>query len=129
VSLARYALIVLGSLAASQAGTWLALGRHRSPDVIWAVFMGGGLAALNTLAAYGLVLWSEQRSTQTLMAAVLGGMLGRMALLLTAMVAAIVFGGLPKLPLVASLLTYFVAFLVFELALLHRRTSATAPSR
>ena len=34
--------------------------------------------------------------------------------------------GLPKVPLALSLLAYFVVFLVFELAVLHRRTSRRA---
>jgi hypothetical protein len=34
--------------------------------------------------------------------------------------------GLPRLPVAFSLLAYFVVFLVFELTVLHRRTSSPA---
>ena len=61
--------------------------------------------------------------------AVLGGMLARMAALLAAVVAAVLFLGVPKLPLAVSLLSYFVLFLVFELAVLHRRTTPGMPAR
>jgi putative effector of murein hydrolase LrgA (UPF0299 family) len=50
-------------------------------------------------------------------------MVGRMALMLGAVVAGVLLLGLPKLPLAASLLSYFVLFLVMELAILHRRTT------
>jgi hypothetical protein len=41
--------------------------------------------------------------------------------MLAAVVAAILWLGLPRLPLVASLLSYFVLFLILELTVLHRR--------
>jgi len=44
--------------------------------------------------------------------AVLGGMVGRVALMLGAVVVGILGLGLPRLPLVASLLGYFMLFLV-----------------
>jgi uncharacterized membrane protein YccF (DUF307 family) len=68
-------------------------------------------------------VWSANRSTNVFMGAVLGGMVGRMGLLLAAVVAAVLLLGLPKVPLALSLLSYFVLFLVFELAMLHRKTS------
>ena len=88
-----------------------------------ATLVGGGLAAANTLLAYLTVVWSEGRSTNAFLRAVLGGMVARMALLLGAVLLAILALGLPKLPLAVSLLSYFVLFLVFELAILHKRTS------
>jgi hypothetical protein len=54
-------------------------------------------------------------------------MVGRMALMLAAVVGAVVLLGLPKVPLAVSLLGYFVLFLVFELGVLHRmRPGASA---
>jgi hypothetical protein len=44
-----------------------------------------------------------------------------MALLLGAVAGAIVGLGLPQLPLVVALLSYYVAFLALELAVVHRR--------
>ncbi len=95
----------------------------------WATLVGGVLAAANTLAAYGLVTWSIGRSTNAFLGAVLGGMVGRMGLMLVAVVAAVLALGLPKAPLAISLLSYFVVFLVMELALLHKRTSTGVPAR
>jgi len=44
-------------------------------------------------------------------------------------VAGVLLLGLPKLPLAVSLLSYFVLFLVMELSILHRRTSAAPAGR
>ena len=87
------------------------------------------MAALNTLAAYGLVLWSSGRSTNAFMGAVLGGMVGRMGAMLLAVVALILALGLPKVPLAVSLLAYFVVFLVMELSVLHKRVPAGVAAR
>jgi hypothetical protein len=63
------------------------------------------------------------------MGAVLGGMVGRMAVMLAAVVAGVLVLGLPKVPLAVSLLGYFVVFLVFELTVLQRRTGSAAEAR
>ncbi len=90
----------------------------------WAAVYGTALAVLNTIVAHFLVRWSSRRSTTVFLGAVLGGMVGRMALLLVAVVAGIVLLELPRLPLAVSLLTYFVLFLIMEMTILHRRTPA-----
>jgi hypothetical protein len=88
-----------------------------------AVGFGGALAAANTALAYFLARWSERRSPNAFLGAVLGGMLGRMAVMLVAVVLGVLVLGLPRVPLAISVLSYFTVFLVFELALLHRQTS------
>jgi len=123
VSLGRYALIVAAMLGASLGALVLLFGARMDPDTRNAALVGALLAGANTLLAYFLVVWSQPRSTNTFLAAVLGGMVGRMGLLLAAVVAAVLVLGLPKVPLAISLLSYFVVFLAFELTLLHRRTS------
>lgn len=125
MSFARYAVLVAAVVAVSAGAFWpvLAAG-NRS-----AALAGALLAAVNTLAAYALVLWASSRSTNAFMGAVLGGMVGRMGLMLAAVVAAVLFLGLPKVPLAVSLLGYFVVFLVFELTVLQRRTSGAEPRR
>ena len=122
MSLARYTLIVLTTVLGSLAALWPLLAGIGEAGRA-AVLFGGLLAGANTLLAYGLVLWSERRSTQVFLGAVLGGMVGRMALMLVAVVAGVLLLGLPKVPLAVSLLAYFVAFLVLELAILQRKTS------
>jgi branched-subunit amino acid ABC-type transport system permease component len=125
VSFGRYAALVVGVVTVSLGGLWpmLAAGNRR------AALAGALLAAVNTLGAYALVLWASGRSTSAFMGAVLGGMVGRMGLMLAAVVAAVLFLGLPKVPLAVSLLGYFVVFLVFELTVLQRRTSGAEARR
>jgi hypothetical protein len=84
------------------------------------------LAALNGVTAYSLVLWSAPRPTGAFMKAILGGMIGRMAFLLAAVILAVLGLGLPSVPLAVSLLAYFVLFLVLELAVLHKRATAAS---
>lgn len=124
MTLGRYALLVTGVAVSLLALAW-ALGLRRL-DVAsrWAAVYGSALAVLNTILAHFLVLWSARRSTNVFLGAVLGGMVGRMALLLLAVVAGIVLLGLPRLPLAVSLLSCFVLFLIMEMTILHRRTTA-----
>jgi hypothetical protein len=129
VSLSRYALIVVAIVAAGLSLAWPLGLRGLDPRARWAAVLGGALAALNTLAAYALASWSIGRSTNAFLGAVLGGMVGRMGLMLVAVVAAVLALGLPKVPLAFSLLSYFVVFLVMELALLHKRTTVRAAAR
>ena len=118
----RYLLIVMVMTAASLALVWPLLS-GLGPAAQWAVGFGGTLAAVNTALAYFLARWSEQRSPNVFLGAVLGGMFGRMMVMLGAVVLGVLALGLPRLPLAASVLVYFTVFLVFELALIHRQTS------
>ena len=127
MSLGKYALLVLALVATLIAGSWPAL----PPDAAfrWAVVGGAALAALNTILAYFLVVWSSPRSTNVFLRAVLGGMVGRMALMLAAVAVGVLVFDLPKVPLAISLLAFFVLFLIMELTIPHRRTSAPARAR
>jgi len=130
LSLGRYALLVLGVALATFALAWPVALRRLDPSARWAALFGGALAVANTLAAHALVLWSARRSTNAFLRAVLGGMAGRMAILLLAVAGGILRLGLPKLPLAVSLLSLFVLFLVMEIAILHRHSgpvSSVAP--
>ena len=120
MTLVRYALMALAVTAGSLGLLWPLLLRWLHPAGRRAALVGAGLAVVNTVAAYGLVRWSGGRSVNTFMTAVLGGMLGRMALMLGAVVAAVLVLDLPEVPLAVSLLSYFVLFLVVELRILHR---------
>jgi hypothetical protein len=123
VSLLRYAMIVLAATSLSGAAV-LALVEASSRT---AIGMGAALATLNTIAAFALAAWAERRPIKAFMVAVLGGMLARMAVLLAAVVVGVLWLRLPTAPLTLSLLGYFVAYLIFELAVLHHRTRARAP--
>lgn len=121
MSLGRYSLVVVGVASSLVALAW-PLGLRRLEEVErWAAAYGGGLAVLNAIAAYSLVRWSERRSSKTLVKAVLGGTLVRMALLLLAVVAGIEWLGLPIAPLIAALLTLFAVFLALEIAVVQRQ--------
>jgi hypothetical protein len=123
LSLVRYSILVTGIAATTFGLAWaVALSRADGPTRGAAAY-GAALALANTLVAHGLVRWSSRRSTNAFLGAVLGGMVGRMGLMLAAVVAGILMLGLPKLPLAASLLSYFVVFLIMELTVLHRGTS------
>ena len=121
MTLARYAAVVLGAVGVSLCAAWPALPALARP----AVLAGALLAALNTVCAYFLALWSAGRSTSAFFTAVLGGMVARMFFLLGAVLAGVFLAGLPKVPFTVSLLAYFVAFLVLELAVLARRSAGT----
>jgi hypothetical protein len=125
LSLKKYASIVLGVVAATLAAAWPAV----PPDARAAVLLGAALSAANTVLAYFLTVWSIKRSPNIFLGVVLGGMVARMVAMLLAVVAAVLVLGMPPLPLAASLLAYFVAFLAFELTVLHRRTSQPAVAR
>ena len=125
MSLIRYSVFVLGIALATLAVAWVAGLRQADSPARWAAAFGALVAIANTIAAHALVRWSDRRSTKAFLGAVLGGMVGRMALMLTAVAAGVLWLGLPKLPLVGSLLPYFVLFLVVELSILHRQTGAS----
>jgi hypothetical protein len=126
VSLLRYSVLVLGIALATFALAWAAALRRADAPTRWAAAFGASLAVANTIAAHTLARWSRGRSTKAFLGAVFGGMLARMALMLAAVVAGVLWLGLPKLPLVGALLPYFVLFLVLELSTLQRRTGGDA---
>lgn len=125
MTIKRYALIVLGVVAATLAAAWPAV----PAEARAAVLLGAALSAGNTVLAYFLTVWSMSRPPNVFLGVVLGGMGARMAMMLIAVVAAVLGFGLPALPLTVSLLAYFVPFLAFELTILHRRTSPPAVAR
>jgi hypothetical protein len=129
VSLGRYSIVVFGVAFATLALSWPLVLRRLDVPSRTAVGFGASVALLNTIVAHALVCWSAGRSTTVFLRAVLGGMVGRMALMLAAVVAGLLLLGLPRLPLAFSLLCYFVVFLAMELSILHRQTSAPADAR
>jgi len=125
MSVARYASIVLPSVAVSLVLVLVALGDRVGSTDSAAAILGAGLAAANSIAAYFLLRWSAGRSNVTFFRAVLGGTLGRMLFLLATVAAAIAGLGLPATALVTSLVGYFALLLVFELAVASRTGAPT----
>ncbi len=120
MSLGKYTLLVTAMALAALALAWPVAVQRLAGDGRSAVLFGAAVALLNTIAAHGLVRWSAGRSTTDFFRAVLGGMIGRMALMLAAVLVGMLWLRLPQLPLAVSLLCGFVAFLVLELSLVHR---------
>ena len=119
MSFGRYAQVVTAVAGVSLASLWLLAGRLGAGG--WAAAAwGAALAVLNTLAAYRLVLWSQDKPTVAFFRAILGGMLVRMALLLLAVAVTLRSATLPAVPFVISLLGHFVAFLALETAVVSR---------
>ena len=116
MSFTRYTQVVLAVVGSSLVLSWPLAGAAGGT----AVAAGAVLAALNALAAYRLVVWSEGKPTVAFFRAVLGGMLVRMALLLAAVMVVLKATTLPPVPFVASLLGHFVAFLALETAIVSR---------
>ena len=116
---------MLGVVAATLAAAWPSV----PAEARAAVLCGAALSAGNTVLAYFLTAWSMARAPNVFLGVVLGGMVARMMSMLLAVLAMVLGLGLPALPLAASLLAYFVAFLAFELTVLHRRTSQRAAAR
>jgi hypothetical protein len=129
MTLSTYALRVTAMAAGSLAVLWPVLYRTAEPAAPQAAAYGAVLCALNTVAAYGLVGWAQRRSTNAFLGAVLGGMLGRMAVMLAAVTIGVLVLELPQLPLVFSVLAYFTLFLVFELNVVNRTVRSQAAAR
>lgn len=127
MSLLRYSILVLAVAGATLPVAALVV--PAGTPVLTAVAFGAALATLNTLAAHALVTWTERRSTKLFLGVVLGGMVGRMALMLAAVLVGVVGLGLPELPLVFSLLGYFLLFLGLELTLQHRGAGRPVETR
>jgi hypothetical protein len=116
VSVGRHAVVVGAVIATSLAAVFPAVAPESRPAVVF----GSLLAGANALAAHFLAVWSAPRSTSVFMRAVLGGMVGRMFVMLAAFLGGTLGFGLRPVPLAIALLSYFVLFLVFELVLLSR---------
>jgi hypothetical protein len=91
----------------------------------WGALYGAALAAMNAVCAYFLVVWSDRRGTTVFLRAILWGTLGRMAALLVGVVVGLLALDLPRVPLVVSLLSYFLVFSVIHTTIVHRRASIT----
>jgi hypothetical protein len=76
-----------------------------------------------------LLLWSHGRPLKSFLIAVLGGMAGRMAVVLGLLLVAMMGLQLPTTPLVGSLMGYFAVFQALELISLRAATPAAAEAR
>jgi hypothetical protein len=121
LSLSRYTLVVSAVAASSLLVVWGGGLLRLDETGRWAALYGVSLAALNAVCAYSLVLWSDRRSTAVFLRAILWGTLGRMMALLAAVAVGIRVLDLPRVPLVVSLLLYFLLFFIMHTTIVHRR--------
>jgi hypothetical protein len=114
-----FATIVTATVSLSCVGVFLA--QAALPENAPRAFaFGAVLAGLNAVASMGLLAWSRRRSDVAFMRVLLGGMIGRMALMLGAVTLGLVAFELPRMPLLIGLLSHFVLFLAVELGIVHR---------
>lgn len=119
MSFLGYATIVTATVLVSCTGVFLAQGSLPA-GALAAFAFGAVVAGLNAVASMGLLLWSRGRSHVAFMRALLGGMVGRMAVMLGAVAVGLLALDLVPMPLVIGLLSHFVLFLVLELGVVHR---------
>ena len=119
MSFLSYAKVVTGTVLLSCAGVFLAQGALPE-NGLRAFAFGAGVAGLNAVASMGLLVWSRGRSHVAFMRALLGGMVGRMGVMLGAVAVGLLVLDLPRMPLVIGLLAHFILFLALELGIVHR---------
>jgi hypothetical protein len=121
VSLSRYILVVSAVAGSSLLVLWGLAPQDLDVMGRWAALYGAALAVLNAVCAYSLVLWSDRRPTIVFLRTILWGTLGRMLALLVGVAAGVLALDLPRVPLVVSLLVYFLLFFVMQITIVHRR--------
>jgi hypothetical protein len=126
VTLLRYVTLVTAAVAIPLGP--LAFLWSDDPHALRSAAYGGAVAGLNAIAAYSTVLWAQRRRTNVFLGAIVGGMLGRMALVLSAVVVGLGTLDLRRVPMVVALLGYFVLFLLLEIKTLPRTVPAV-PAR
>jgi hypothetical protein len=119
LSLVSFATIVTATVSLSCLGVFL--GRASLAEGAPGAFVFGSvLSGLNAILSMGLLVWSRRRSHAAFMRALLGGMAGRMAMMLGAVAFGLAVLDLPQMPLLIGLLSHFVLFLALELGIVHR---------
>jgi hypothetical protein len=119
LSLVSFATIVTATVSLSCLGVFL--GRASLAEGAPGAFVFGSvLSGLNAIVSMGLLVWSRRRSHAAFMRALLGGMAGRMAMMLGAVAFGLAVLDLPQMPLLIGLLSHFVLFLALELGIVHR---------
>ena len=124
MTLGRHASIVGAVLAVTLIGGGLLAGGRLSASAAEAAVFGATVAAANAILAHLLVLRTAGRPPSMFLKLVIGGMAGRIALVLGAVSIAVAVLNLPGLPLVLSLLGHFAVFLGLEIVALHSMAPA-----
>ncbi|MEW6509683.1 MAG: hypothetical protein AB1428_01850 [Bacteroidota bacterium] len=119
----RFPLQVGMVLAGSAALIAFPLVQYGTPEIVWAVAAGALLSTVNVLLGYVAIEYSFEKSYTTFVKAVLGGMGLRMAAMLAALTALIVFGGMHAVALTVSVMGFYAVYLVMEIVFIQRKVS------
>jgi hypothetical protein len=92
-------------------------------DILTAVVAGALLSTANVLAGYAAIEYSFNKSYTTFVKAVIGGMGLRMVVMLGALAALIVLGGLHPVALTSSLMGFYAVFLILEILHIQKKMS------
>ena len=94
---------------------------HGSADVIRAVAAGAILSLVNVLAGYAAIEYSFDKSYTTFLKAVLGGMGVRLLVMLGCFVVLIEVLRFRVLPLVGSLFSFYLIYLILEVMFIQKK--------
>ena len=95
--------------------------KYGSGEVLRAVIAGGIIATLNILAGYAAIEYSVNKSMNTFMKFVFGGMGVRLAVMTGLLVALIRLFGFHAAALIASLAVFYIAYLGLEIVFIQKK--------
>lgn len=113
-------LLVIGLLVAAIPATRAGI------DTLLAVIVGALLSTANVMAGFFAIEYSFDKSHATFLKAVVGGMGIRLVAALAVLAALLRFTQLPAVALVASVLGFYLAFLIIEVLYIQRKVSGSA---
>ncbi len=119
----RFPVQVLITLVAGLAIAAVPLVMLGSNEIIVAFATGAILSTVNVLAGYWAIEYAFDKSFNTLLAAVLGGMGIRIGFLLGSLVVLIKYFEFHTLALVVSMLSFYVVYLVLEVLYIQKKVS------
>ncbi len=119
----RFPLQVAITFVAGLAIAAIPLMKLGSREIVVAVIVGAVMSTVNALAGFLAIEYSLEKSYTTFLQAVLGGMGIRMVVMLGILVLLIKFAGFHAIGLVASLLSFYVIYLVLEIFYIQKRVS------
>ena len=94
-----------------------------SKHIVIALITGAVLSTANALAGYWAIEYAFDKSFNTLLAAVLGGMGIRIGFLLGSLVVLIKYFEFHTVSLVVSMLSFYVVYLVLEVLYIQKKVS------
>lgn len=94
-----------------------------SDEMALAVVVGALLSTMNVIAGFLAIEYALEKSHATFMKAILGGMGIRMVVMLGLLVLLITVAGLHTIALVASMLGFYIIYLVLELLYIQNKVS------